>query len=150
MELQLEPSKGSHLPRHWCGVGHQPHHQLLPSLIHILHLSKSSRSAASRPGPYPATLDWTRPLKLFPHRCSRDSTDGGMPANSGFLGQEGPPSCLDLLALSSNVSHARTVPGKAGSQGDSSALGNLQNHTARTRHSGLSWRWVSKGGSWNT
>lgn len=27
-----------------------------------------------------------------------------MPANSGFLGQEGPPSCLDLLALSSNVS----------------------------------------------
>lgn len=112
MELQLEPSKGNHLPRHWCGVGHQPHHQLLPSLIHILHLSKSSRSAASRPGPYPATLDWTRPLKLFPHRCSRDATDGGMPANSGFLGQEGPPSCVDLLALSSDVSHARTVPEK--------------------------------------
>ena len=112
MELQLETSKGNHLPRHWCGVGHQSHHQLLPSLIHILHLSKSSRSAASRPGPYPATLDWTRPLKLFPHRCSRDATDGGMPANSGFLGHEGPPSCVDPLALSSDVSHARTVPEK--------------------------------------
>lgn len=79
-------------------VSHQPHHQLLPScLIHILHLGKSSSPAASRPGPYPPTLDRTRPLKLFPHRCSRNATTRGMPANSGFLGQQGPPSCLDLF-----------------------------------------------------
>lgn len=41
------------------------------------------------------------------------------------LGQEMHPSCLDLSSLSSNMPQATAVSGKAGSQGDSVALGSL-------------------------